>query len=228
MWSLFPTVPLEFTDERYHRVMSSGRGHQFPNGHHEAVDVTALLQLASTGDEAASEQLIGVVYEQLRATAGSYFRDQAASHTLQPTALVHEAHLKLMGNPHKHWESRGHFCAVASTAMRHILRDHTRAKRAARRGGDKRRESLTMIETPSGTSPVDLLELDAVLSALAEFDERGARRRDAILRGDEPGADRPRARRVAAHRRAGLAPLSGLDPSRDGRRGFVVRDSTWR
>ncbi|MEM9084202.1 MAG: ECF-type sigma factor [Planctomycetota bacterium] len=143
-----------------------------PNPSHDA---TLLLNLAQGGDHVASEQLMQLVYEQLRATAGSYFRAQSADHTLQPTALVHEAYIKLMGAPGKEWESRDHFCAVASIAMRHILRDHARMKRAAKRGGKNQRELLTVIESPSGASAVDLLQLDEVLTELTETDERGAR-----------------------------------------------------
>lgn len=141
----------------------------------EAADLTALLVRAQSGQSGAADQLLGLVYEQLRATAGSYFRNQRADHTLQPTALVHEAYLKLMGNPEKGWEGRAHFCAVASTAMRQILRDHARAKRAAKRGGGEKRMPLTHIETPSKADSMNLLDLDHALGTLSELDPRGAR-----------------------------------------------------
>ncbi len=138
--------------------------------------MTLLLNQSLGGDAQASARLLELVYEQLRATAGSYFRSQSADHTLQPTALVHEAYIKLVGDPERRWESRGHFCAVASTAMRQILRDHARAKRAVKRGGSgSRREPLTAIESPSGAGAIDLIQLDDLLTALAETDERGAR-----------------------------------------------------
>jgi len=139
--------------------------------------ITLLLNQAQAGVDGASDRLLEVVYEQLRATAGSYFRNQSVDHTLQPTALVHEAYLKLIGNPEKQWDGRAHFCAVASTAMRHILRDHARSKRAAKRGGDdSSREPLTQIEAPSGSSAaIDLLALDETLASLQEIDELGAR-----------------------------------------------------
>ena len=146
-----------------------------PNDGAPPVDATRLLNLAQAGDERASAQLLEVVYEQLRATAGSYFRAQSASHTLQPTALVHEAYLKIVGGGEGRWESRGHFCAVASIAMRQILRDHARAKNAEKRGGGASREPLTLIESPSGASAVDLIALNELLTQLAETDERGAR-----------------------------------------------------
>ena len=141
----------------------------------EAVKATILLHEAQAGVPGASDQLLALVYERLRATAGGYFRNQSADHTLQPTALVHEAYLKLIGNPDKNWESRAHFCAVAATAMRHILRDHARAKRATKRGKGFERTPQTLVETPSGATAVDLLTLDEALAALTEFDERGAR-----------------------------------------------------
>ncbi|MEM1331479.1 MAG: sigma-70 family RNA polymerase sigma factor [Planctomycetota bacterium] len=146
-----------------------------PTGEGLPADATELLNLAQSGDDQASERLLGMVYEQLRATAGSYFRAQAANHTLQPTALVHEAYLKIVGGTGGEWESRGHFCAVASIAMRQILRDHARAKQAAKRGGGSSREPLTLVESPSGTNAVDLIALNDLLDALAETDERGAR-----------------------------------------------------
>lgn len=138
-------------------------------------DATLLLGRAQTGDTIASERLLEIVYEQLRATAGSYFRAQSADHTLQPTALVHEAYLKLVGDPARDYDSRGHFCAVASIAMRQILRDHARAKGAAKRGGGVAHEPLTLIESPSGADAVDLIALNDLLTDLAETDERGAR-----------------------------------------------------
>jgi len=139
--------------------------------------ITLLLNQAQAGVDGASDRLLELVYEQLRATAGSYFRNQAANHTLQPTALVHEAYLKLIGNPEKQWDGRAHFCAVASTAMRHILRDHARSKRAAKRGGDdSQRTPLTQIEAPSGSSAaIDPVTLDETLATLQEIDELGAR-----------------------------------------------------
>ena len=126
------------------------------------------------GDRAAADELLPLVYQQLRATAGSYFRDQHADHTLQPTALVHEAFVKLAKSSMDSWESRGHFCAVAAKAMRQILHDHAKAKRAAKRRSDGSREPLTAVEAPSGDQPAELLALDEALEALAEIAARGA------------------------------------------------------
>lgn len=108
------------------------------------------------------------------ATTGSSFRSQSADHTLQPTALVHEAYLKLVGDPDRRGESRGHFCAVASAAMPQIRSVHARARRALKRGGGgSQRESLTVVELPSGTDAIELIQLDDILTARAETDERG-------------------------------------------------------
>ncbi|MEM1186788.1 MAG: sigma-70 family RNA polymerase sigma factor [Planctomycetota bacterium] len=141
----------------------------------QALDVTVLIRDAQGGNGQAVERLLEIVYAQLRATAGSYFRGQPSNHTLQPTALVHEAYLKLVGNTDKEWQGRAHFCAVAATAMRHILRDHARAKRAEKRGGEAHRVEATLIESPSSTSIVDVLALEEALDRLSEIDKEGAR-----------------------------------------------------
>ena len=143
-----------------------------PPGQSEA---TLLLRRVQEGDVSAGESLLPLVYEQLRATAGSFFRTQPADHTLQPTALVHEAYLKLVGGGGDGWEGRAHFCAVAARAMRQILQDHARGKRAAKRGGDRSKESITFIQTPSHSDRVDLLVLDEALDALSAIDAQGAR-----------------------------------------------------
>ncbi|MCP4594786.1 MAG: sigma-70 family RNA polymerase sigma factor [bacterium] len=138
-------------------------------------DATVLLARVGAGDSAAAHELLPLVYEQLRAMAGSYFRGQPSDHTLQPTALVHEAYLKLVHVPDGNWEDRMHFCAVAATAMRQILHDRARRRRAAKRGGDAKRVPLEQMETPSGGHPVDMVALDDALERLAALDERQAR-----------------------------------------------------
>ncbi len=139
-------------------------------------DATQLLRRVNAGDVAAAEGLLPLVYEQLRALAGSYFRGQPPDHTLQPTALVHEAYLKLIHNPDGEWQNRAHFCAVAATAMRQILHDRARRRRAAKRGGEARRVPLVdQIEAPSAGTPVDLVALDDALERLSTLDSRQAR-----------------------------------------------------
>lgn len=133
-----------------------------------------LLDRIHAGDRDAVSELLPLVYEQLRALAGSYFRNQPDDHTLQPTALVHEAYMKLVraGSGIK---SRAHFCAVAASAMRQILIDHARKKRAAKRDGHLADVSIGDIETPSGAGVLDLIALDDALTKLSALNERHAR-----------------------------------------------------
>lgn len=138
-------------------------------------DATALLSRASDGDESAAEALLPLVYDQLRALAGSYFRGQAVDQTLQPTALVHEAYLKLIRSSDGQWKDRVHFCAVAATAMRQILHDRARRRRAAKRGGDAKRVPMDHLATNAGDAPVDLIALDDAMQRLSDLDARQAR-----------------------------------------------------
>lgn len=138
-------------------------------------EATILLERVRSGDDDAAAALLPLVYDQLRALAGSYFRGQCPDHTLQPTALVHEAYAKLVQGSETDWESQGHFCAVAARAMRQILTDHARAGRAAKRGGEAQRVPLEQVTTPSGGRGVDPLVLEEALERLERLDERQAR-----------------------------------------------------
>jgi len=119
-----------------------------------AADATLVLRRLVDGDSNAAEELLPLVYEHLRALAGSYFRGQPGDHTLQPTALVHEAYLKLInqtGAARGGWNDRAHFLAVAATAMRQVLKDSARRRNAIKRGGEAgERVNLTDVQTPSG------------------------------------------------------------------------------
>jgi RNA polymerase sigma-70 factor (ECF subfamily) len=137
-------------------------------------EVTRVLEEMAGGDEFAAGRLMDLVYDQLRALAGAYFRGQPAGHTLQPTALVHEAFVKLAERTGVHWEDRTHFLAVAAVAMRGILADYARKRRAQKRGGDRRRVTLADVETPGGCGEVDVLALDDALERLAELNHRQA------------------------------------------------------
>lgn len=146
--------------------MPSGDPHQ----------ATALLVRINDGDAQAAGDLLPLVYEHLRALAGSYFRGQPADHSLQPTALVHEAYLKLVNSPSESWNGRMHFCAVAATAMRQILHDRARRRRAAKRGGgEAERVPLEQMVTPTGGETIDLLVLDEALERLTRLAPRRAR-----------------------------------------------------
>jgi RNA polymerase sigma factor (TIGR02999 family) len=123
--------------------------------------VTGLLQAWAAGDLAALDELLPLVYDELRRQARRYMRAQPSGHTLQTTALVHEAYLRLVGQSHVEWQDRAHFFGVASKAMRSILVDHARARSAAKRGGAMR--AITLEEAGVSAGPeasVDVLALD--------------------------------------------------------------------
>ena len=121
-------------------------------------------------------ELTESIYGHLRAIAGSYFRAQSAEHTLQPTALVNEAFLKLASSDAKGFESREHFISVAARAMRQILVDYARNKRAQKRGGGQKPVTLSGVAADTDASSViDLIALDSALTALAKLNERHAR-----------------------------------------------------
>lgn len=138
-------------------------------------DATLLLKRIGGGDEAAVDALLPLVYDHLRAVAQKYFRAQPADHTLQPTALVHEAYLKLIRSPEANWKDRAHFFAVAATAMRQILTDHARGKARQKRGAGAERVTLSNIQSPSGVEILDLLDLERALRKLGEESPRQAR-----------------------------------------------------
>jgi RNA polymerase sigma factor (TIGR02999 family) len=138
--------------------------------------VTTLLGDAARGDERAVDELLPLVYDELRALAGRYMRDERSDHTLQTTALVHEAYLRLVGSDQVAWESRGHFFRVAAQAMRRILVDHARHHRSAKHGGKRRRISLNAVTPVRGEGPnLDVLALDEALLKLSAIDRQKTR-----------------------------------------------------
>lgn len=139
-----------------------------------AGEATQYLDRMNAGDAAAAEMLLPIVYQQLREMAGAIFRAQSPNHTLQPTALVHEAYLKLMGSD-SGWKDSAHFCAVAATAMRQILSNHARSKRAVKRNAKRVDLSVDEIPTPTGASTIDLLVLEDALRELSELNPRHVR-----------------------------------------------------
>lgn len=137
-------------------------------------DVTRLLERINEGDLEARDRLLEVVYARLRRMAGARMRGQRPGHTLQPTALVHEAWMKLArGNVD--WQNRNHFLAVAARAMRQILINHAEKKAAQKRGGDAHEVTFDELAVHVEAPDVDLLALDRALDELAEVDERLAR-----------------------------------------------------
>lgn len=138
----------------------------------DAAHVTLVLQRIADGDREAAEQLLPFVYDELRRMAGAAMSSQSKAHTLQPTALVHEAYVRLI-RPEDGYQNRSHFMAVASMAMRQILTDHARRKRAARRGGDGHKVSAETVQLEGpDKGGVDIVALDDALSRLAELDPR--------------------------------------------------------
>ena len=135
----------------------------------------ALLELNGSRGEAA-EKLLPLVYDELRRLADHYFRDEPADQTLQPTALVHEVYMRLVGSSAPlEWKSRAQFFAVAAQAMRHLLIDHARRRRAARRGGDRRRLSLEDVSEPAADRDEYLVALDDALTDLDAIDRQLSR-----------------------------------------------------
>jgi RNA polymerase sigma factor (sigma-70 family) len=149
-------------------------------------DVTRILSQIEQGDPAAAEQLLPLVYDELRKLAAARLAQEKPGQTLQATALVHEAYLRLVGpgvrgqepsvgqsppdsrSPTPGWESRGHFFAAAAEAMRRILVDAARTKGSLKRGGDRERVDLPQIARPAGEEPLDLLALDEALQLLEQ------------------------------------------------------------
>lgn len=132
--------------------------------------ITQLLERWSQGDGEALDQLMPLVYDELHRLAGAYLRRERREHTLQPTALVNEAYLKLVGQRSIQWQNRAQFFGVAAQLMRRILVDHARANYADKRGGDRVNVSLKNVGA-FGTQPTtDVLALHDVLNRLAEID----------------------------------------------------------
>jgi RNA polymerase sigma-70 factor (ECF subfamily) len=138
-------------------------------------DVTAVLEDLRQGDPKAFETLLALLYRDLRRIAASYFRAERASHTLQPTALVHEAYLRLVHKRDARWESRAHFLNAAAQVMRRILVDHARARGAGKRGGEGVRVTLDDALAGAPERDLDLLALDDALTKLAKTDARLSR-----------------------------------------------------
>lgn len=140
-----------------------------------AHEVTRLLHDLSGGDDSALARLVPLVYEELRAIAVREMRKERGDHTLQATALVHEVFLRFLGASDLSWQSRAHFMHIAAQAMRRILVDHARARRAEKRGGEAIRVTLDeQLRAPDG-QVADALDIDTALQHLAALDERKAR-----------------------------------------------------
>ena len=133
-------------------------------------DVTTLLKRWGTGDESALDELFPIVYDELRRVAGYYLRMEGPGQTLQGTALVHEAYLRLVKDTDRDWAGRTHFFAVSSRIIRHLLVDHARERRAQKRGGDLEHVPLDEALTVPASDNLDLPALDDALEELGTLD----------------------------------------------------------
>ncbi|HEV2669190.1 MAG TPA: sigma-70 family RNA polymerase sigma factor [Blastocatellia bacterium] len=138
-------------------------------------EITERLIAWGAGDRAALDQLFPVVYQELRRMAGNYLRQENPGHTLQPTALVHEAWLRLIDQARVNWRNRAQFFGVAAQMMRRILVDHAKAKHREKRGGEAVKLSLDVAINLSQEREADLLALDDALGELTRVDERKGR-----------------------------------------------------
>jgi RNA polymerase sigma factor (TIGR02999 family) len=138
-------------------------------------EVTRILEAIQHGDAKAADELLPLVYEELRRLAAHKMAGEAPGHTLQPTALVHEAYLRLLGSaPHQQWDGRGHFFAAAAEAMRRILVESARRKKRLKHGGQMERVALDVVELQLPMPVDELLALDEALDRLVSVDTRAA------------------------------------------------------
>src|SRR5688572_3809032 len=135
-------------------------------------NVTQLLIAWSDGNQAALDELVPLVHEELHRLAHRYMGRERTDHTLQTTALVNEAYLRMVDQKGVHWQNRAHFFAISAQVMRHILVDHARSRHQAKRGGDARRVSIDEAALVSPERGSDMVALDEALSELAAIDPR--------------------------------------------------------
>ena len=138
-------------------------------------NVTQLLIGWSKGDKEALDRLVPLVYDELRRQAARYLRHERVGHTLQTTALIHEAYLRLVDQKNVHWQNRAHFFGIAAQLMRRILVDHARTRKRAKRGGSDVRVSLSEATLEAKGKDLDIVALDEALERLAEIDVQQSR-----------------------------------------------------
>src|SRR6185295_7198425 len=138
-------------------------------------NVTQLLIDWGKGDKEALDKLVPLVYEELRRQAARYLRHERVGHTLQTTALIHEAYVRLVDQRNVHWQNRAHFFGIAAQMMRRILVDHARTKKRAKRGGSDIRISFTEAALKTPDRDLDIVALDEALERLAQIDEQQSR-----------------------------------------------------
>lgn len=138
-------------------------------------NITKWLAEVRNGDPAVVDQLVSALHDELRVIAARYLRRERGNHTLQPTALVNEAYLRLAGQHHVEWKNRAHFLGIAATVMRRFLVDYARAHDAERRGGDLQRVTLDEFAGLAAERPIEILDLESALERLASLDPRMCR-----------------------------------------------------
>jgi RNA polymerase sigma-70 factor, ECF subfamily len=138
-------------------------------------DITQVLAQLRDGDQRAADKLLPLVYDEFRALARHYLGQERANHTLQPTALVHEAYLKLVDQTRVDWQGKSHFFAVAAQAMRRILVDHARSRQRDKRGGGRARVALDEAVALCPQKDEDVIALDEALERLTTLDPRQAK-----------------------------------------------------
>lgn len=138
-------------------------------------DVTRLLNQINNGDSKAPEELLSLVYDELRKLASGYLKNERQDHTLQATALVHEAYIRLVDWENVSWQNRSHFFAVSAQVMRNILVDHARKKKAEIHGGNLQKLAIDEAISFSKQTEIDLVDLDDALMELTELDPRQAK-----------------------------------------------------
>lgn len=148
---------------------------KFPVINSSQQEVTRLLIRLMDGERAVLDDLLPLVYAELRRLAAGYLRHERPGHTLQPTALVHEAYLRLVDQTQVQWQNRAHFFGVAAQMMRRILVDHARSQQAEKRGGDIQKLALDENIDVSGERAAELIALDDALARLAELDPQKSR-----------------------------------------------------
>jgi len=158
-------------------MTSSKREPGTAEGAEPAGEASRLLSRAAAGDEKAASRLLPLVYDELRRLAGGYLRRERPGQTLQATALVHEAYMRLVKPGDQPWTGRTHFLAIAAVSMRQVLVDRARRRHAAKRGGVRQRITLDegLLPAPAPDAGVDLVALDRALTELAALDPQQAR-----------------------------------------------------
>ncbi len=137
--------------------------------------ITELLNEWSVGSDVALDELMPLIYDELRRMAKRYMSGQSKGHTFQTTDLIHEAYLKLAKSENQSWVSRAHFFGVAATAMRHILVNHAVSKQSQKRGGERQKVTLNENSIVSAERSDEMIALDSALNELAVLDERASR-----------------------------------------------------